>query len=83
MEWLSQNWIWLALAVGVVVLFSRGRHGAMTGGCCGQHTAHDGPAGAGKSRGDDGSQTPAKVAEATATGTPVTSSHRQGQGGCH
>ena len=31
MEWLSQNWIWLAFAVGMVVMMRRG--GA--GGCCG------------------------------------------------
>lgn len=33
MEWLSQNWIWLALIVGAFWLFSRGRHGGK-GGCC-------------------------------------------------
>ena len=38
MEWLSQNWIWLAFAVGMVVMMRRG--GA--GGCCGGgHGAHD------------------------------------------
>lgn len=78
MEWLSQNWIWLALAVGVVLLLSRGRHGAMSGGCCGEHMAHEGPTGAGKSRGDDASQTPAKAAVA-----PDPSSHQHGRGGCH
>ncbi len=31
MEWLSQNWIWLAFAVGMVVMM---RHGG-AGGCCG------------------------------------------------
>ena len=31
MEWLSQNWIWLALGVGMVLMMRRG--GA--GGCCG------------------------------------------------
>jgi len=31
MEWLSQNWIWLALAVGVVLMMRHGGHG----GCCG------------------------------------------------
>ena len=29
MEWLSQNWIWLALGVGAVFMMTRG------GGCCG------------------------------------------------
>ena len=42
MEWLSQNWIWLVLIVGVMMLLSRGRHGGMMGGCCGM--AHEGPA---------------------------------------
>ena len=38
MEWLSQNWIWLAFAVGMVVMMRRG--GA--GGCCGGgHGADD------------------------------------------
>jgi len=31
MEWLSQNWIWLALGVGVILMM---RHGG-AGGCCG------------------------------------------------
>jgi hypothetical protein len=37
MEWLSQNWVWLAFAVAMVVMMRRG--GA--GGCCGGHGAHD------------------------------------------
>ena len=42
MEWLSQNWIWLALIAGAVLLFSRGRrYGAMAG--CGHEMAHEGP----------------------------------------
>lgn len=35
MDWLSQNWIWLALGVGMVLMMRRG--GA--GGCCGGHDA--------------------------------------------
>ena len=42
MEWLLQNWIWIIVAVGVVLLFSRMRHGAMMGGC-GHDMAHEGP----------------------------------------
>ena len=38
MEWLSQNWIWLAFAVGMVVMMRRGGAG---GGCCGGHGTHD------------------------------------------
>ena len=38
MEWLSQNWIWLALGIGMVIKIRRG--GA--GGCCGGgHGADD------------------------------------------
>lgn len=42
MEWLLQNWIWIIVAVGVVLLFLRMRHGAMMGGC-GHDMAHEGP----------------------------------------
>ena len=39
MEWLTQNWVWLALAAGMVLLMRRG--GA--GGCCGvSHGGHGG-----------------------------------------
>ena len=31
MEWISQNWLWLALGIGIVVMMRRGGHG----GCCG------------------------------------------------
>jgi len=31
MEWLSQNWVWLALTIGIVFMMRRGGHG----GCCG------------------------------------------------
>jgi hypothetical protein len=38
MEWLSQNWIWLAFGVGMLLMMRRG--GA--GGCCGSmHQAPD------------------------------------------
>ncbi len=36
MEWLSRNWIWLALAVGFVAFFARGR-----GGCGMGHGGHE------------------------------------------
>ena len=50
MEWLSQNWIWLALIAGVIWLLSRSRHGSM-GGCCGGHdTARESAAGEGKTK---------------------------------
>lgn len=37
MEWLSQNWVWLAFAAGMVLMMRRGGAGA----CCGGHVAHD------------------------------------------
>lgn len=50
MEWLTQNWIWIAVLIGVVAFFgfsrgNRGGHGshgggdgsAGHGGCCGGH----------------------------------------------
>ena len=65
MEWLSQNWIWLVLIAGVVMMLSRGRHGGMMGGCCGGHDmAREGPAGEGKARSADTPTPP--VTEATA-----------------
>ena len=51
MEWLSQNWIWLALIAGVMMFLSRGRQGGLMGGCCGM--AHEGPAKDGKDRSAD------------------------------
>lgn len=38
MEWLSQNWTWLAF--GAVMIFMMRRGGA-GGGCCGGHSAGD------------------------------------------
>lgn len=41
MEWLTQNWIWIAGLIGVVAFFgfSRSSHGGHEGhgGCCGGH----------------------------------------------
>ena len=39
MDWLQNNWIWIALAVGFLALhrFGRGGHG----GGCGHHSGHD------------------------------------------
>jgi hypothetical protein len=37
MEWLSQNWIWLAFAAAMIFMMRRG--GA--GGCCGGHGSDD------------------------------------------
>jgi len=41
MEWLSQNWIWIVVAVAVVWLFARMRQGGFMGGC-GHDMAHEG-----------------------------------------
>jgi hypothetical protein len=41
MEWLSQYWIWIVVAIGAVWLLSR-RHGGFMGGC-GHDMAHEGP----------------------------------------
>ena len=38
MEWLSQNWVWLAFAAGMLLMMRRG--GA--GGCCGGQGQGDG-----------------------------------------
>lgn len=70
MEWLSQNWIWLALAIGAVWLLSRMRHGSAMGGCCGG-MAHEGPHEARKAEGGDTPPPAVKDAGDTA-------SHRRG-----
>ncbi len=42
MEWLSQNWGWLLLGVGVFAMMRRRGGGAgHGGGCCGGHGADD------------------------------------------
>ena len=54
MDWLAQNWLWLVLIVGVVMMLSRGRHGGMPGGCCAHNDAvQQGPAAKGKAPGAD------------------------------
>ena len=63
MEWLTQNWIWLVLGIGALLMFRRGGQGGHGGhgGCCG---------GGGHGGGDNNSQhgsTPPKV---IASGTP-------------
>ena len=50
MNWLSQNWFWVLLAIGVAVYFSRGglgRHGGGPGGLLGGSVGH------GRGRGHD------------------------------
>lgn len=63
MEWLSQNWIWLALGIGAVFMMSRG------GGCCGGHGSRDPVKAGGRGTGDD---VPRQAAPASDAGQPGT-----------
>lgn len=83
MEWLTQNWIWLVLIVGVIWLLNRGRHGGLMGGCCGGHEmAREGPAGDAKGQGTDTARPPIKEEKAGQAAERPASSHRHGRGGC-
>lgn len=82
MEWLSQNWIWLALFAGVIWLFSRGRHGGAMGGCGMRGMTHEGPVGEDKVRGGDPSRPQATDASAGKAAEQPQASHRHGRGGC-
>jgi len=68
MEWLSQNWIWLVLIVGVMMMLSRKGHGGMMGGCCGGH--------------DMAHESPAKEAMAAQDTERSLSTSKHGRGGC-
>ena len=82
MDWLSQNWIWLALIAGVVWLLSRGRHGGMMGGCGAHGMAHEGPAGESKARSADDTQPAGREEKAGQPAQRSPSSHHRGRGGC-
>lgn len=82
MEWLSQNWIWLVLGVGVVWLLSRSRHGGMMGGCGAHGTADEGPSDQGKAKSTDAPRSPMKEEKAEQPAARAASSHRHGRGGC-
>ena len=62
MEWLTQNWIWLALGIGAVFMFSRGARGGRggRGGCCG-----GGGHGEGGRSGEQGSTSPKDAVSST------------------
>ena len=45
MDWLTQNWVWILLALGAVWLFSRGGLAGCGMGGHGGHTGHGGRAG--------------------------------------
>jgi hypothetical protein len=78
MEWLSQYWIWIIVAVGAVWLLSRRRAGLM--GACGHDMAHEGPREASKAESGDTPQSAVKKAgDREAAG--AASSHRR-RGGC-
>lgn len=70
MEWLSQNWIWIVVAVGAVWLFARMRQGGFMGGGRGHDMAHEGPP-----------QDASKKEAADQGAKPAASSHRH-RGGC-
>lgn len=83
MEWLSQNWIWLAFLAVVIWMFSRrGGHGAM--GCCGSHrAAHDGTPGKGDAQNATAPPPSLKNEEAKQAAKPAQSSRHHGLGeGC-
>jgi hypothetical protein len=83
MEWLTQNWIWLVLIVGVVIwLLSRSRHGGLMGGCSTHGMAHEGPVAEFKGQGADAARPPIKEEKAGQPAEPAASSHRHGRGGC-
>jgi len=81
MNWLSQNWIWVALAaVAVFWLLSRARHGGLMGGCGGHHMAHNGPTGHGKTVGAEKQSPLNKDPKAVKAAPP--SGHQHERGGC-
>lgn len=82
MEWLSQNWIWLVLVVGVLWLLSRGGHGGLLGGRGTHGMAHEGPADQGKAQSTDAAGPPTKEGKAGQAAERPASSHRHGRGGC-
>ncbi len=69
MEWLSQYWIWILVAVGAAWLLSRMRQGGSMAGC-GHDMAHEGPP-----------HDAAKQAAAGKDAQPAAPSH-QHRGGC-
>jgi len=82
MGWLSQNWIWVVLAVGVLWLLSHRRHGGLMGGCGTHGMTHEGPAGEAKGQGADAARPPVKEEKAGQAAERPASSHQRGRGGC-
>lgn len=50
MEWLTENWFWILLGIGLVWLFFKGRTGM---GCCGGGDSHDTQEGEPKKEGEE------------------------------
>ena len=65
MEWLSQNWIWLALGIGALFMMSRGVVGLGVGG----HAAHDHDNSGARGTGDGGLRQAAPANDAGQPGT--------------
>jgi len=81
MEWLSQNWIWVVVGIGLVWLLSRSRHGGLMGGCGAHGAGHGGAAGDAKAQGMDAPLPPVNE-KAGSAAERAASSHRHGRGGC-
>ena len=79
MEWLAQNWIWLALIGGMIWMNRRG--GAM-GGCCGHDMAHEGPAEKGKAQSADAPRSSIKEEKGAQAAEHGPSATHRGRGGC-
>ena len=82
MEWLSQNWTWLALFAGVVWLFTRGRRGGAMGGCSMHGIAHNGSGQEGTPQSADSSRAQVNARAPELTAEHPTSPHRRGGGSC-
>jgi YHS domain-containing protein len=65
MDWLTQNWVWILLAIGAVWMFSRG---GMAG--CGMGGGHGGHAGRGGGAAPDGSSSDAAQSGGVAATIP-------------
>ena len=79
MEWLSQNWIWLALIGGMIWMHRRG--GAM-GGCCGHSMAHEGPGRESKAQSADAPRSSIKEEKGAQAAENSPSSGHRGRGEC-
>ncbi len=65
MQWLSQDWIWLALGIGAIFLVRQGGLGCRGAG----HHAHDRGRAGGQGSGEDGGSPVALASDAGRAGT--------------